>query len=124
MLLNSQVTHAITILNLLKDQVENLTIADMCKDRNLPAAFLQQIALKLKKAKIIASRKGPGGGYFLEKDTVTLLELCEVFHEPNEKWDGRQGEIGERLKYALSQILVITPNYVAPAGFIGVEVTQ
>jgi len=43
-------------------------ISDIAKKKNIPVKFLENILLELKKADILGSKKGKGGGYFLKKD--------------------------------------------------------
>jgi len=43
-------------------------ISDIAKKKNIPLKFLENILLELKKAEILGSKKGKGGGYFLKKD--------------------------------------------------------
>jgi Rrf2 family protein len=47
-------------------------IADIARTANIPKKFLEAILLTLKKQGILASRKGPGGGYSLAKSPATL----------------------------------------------------
>ncbi|MGB3007116.1 MAG: Rrf2 family transcriptional regulator [Chitinophagaceae bacterium] len=43
-------------------------IAEISKKKKIPLKFLENILLELKKAEILESKKGKGGGYFLKKD--------------------------------------------------------
>lgn len=43
-------------------------IAEIAKKKKIPLKFLENILLELKKAGILDSKKGKGGGYFLKKD--------------------------------------------------------
>jgi Rrf2 family protein len=52
-------------------------IADISKKRKIPLKFLENILLELKKANILDSKKGKGGGYFLAKPPKKIL-LAEV----------------------------------------------
>lgn len=47
-------------------------IADISKKKKIPLKFLENILLELKKAGILDSKKGKGGGYFLKKDPAKV----------------------------------------------------
>lgn len=52
-------------------------IADIARKKRIPLKFLENILLELKKAGILQSKKGKGGGYFLAKEPETIL-LADV----------------------------------------------
>ncbi|MBN8218586.1 MAG: Rrf2 family transcriptional regulator [Spirochaetes bacterium] len=58
----------------------SLHIEDIARRQDIPLKFLQTIILSLKKAKMVESKKGPGGGYFLVKrpDQIHLGDLIET----------------------------------------------
>ncbi len=47
-------------------------IADISRKKKIPLKFLENILLELKKAGILDSKKGKGGGYFLKKDPAKV----------------------------------------------------
>jgi Rrf2 family protein len=47
-------------------------ISDIAKRKKIPLKFLENILLELKKADILGSKKGKGGGYFLKKDPAKV----------------------------------------------------
>ncbi len=47
-------------------------IADIAKKKKIPIKFLETILLELKKAGILNSKKGKGGGYFFNQDPATI----------------------------------------------------
>jgi Rrf2 family protein len=47
-------------------------IADISKKKRIPLKFLESILLELKKAGILDSKKGKGGGYFLAQDPAKV----------------------------------------------------
>jgi Rrf2 family protein len=53
-------------------------ISDAC---NIPKKFLEAILLDLKRAGILGSKQGKGGGYFLRQDpaSVDLAEIVRLF---------------------------------------------
>lgn len=51
----------------------------LAKNQNLPYKFLSQIALDLKKAKLIKSKEGFGGGYTLLRDP-SQISIGDIIH--------------------------------------------
>ena len=47
-------------------------IAEISKKKKIPLKFLENILLELKKAGILDSKKGKGGGYFLKMDPAKV----------------------------------------------------
>ncbi|MBL7722547.1 MAG: Rrf2 family transcriptional regulator [Chitinophagaceae bacterium] len=47
-------------------------ISEISKKKKVPLKFLENILLELKKADILDSKKGKGGGYFLKKDPAKV----------------------------------------------------
>lgn len=61
-----------------KDKFLIQEISDAC---SIPKKFLEAILLELKRAGILGSKQGKGGGYFLRRDTreVNLAEVVRLF---------------------------------------------
>jgi Rrf2 family protein len=59
-------------------------IADISKKKKIPLKFLENILLELKKAGILDSKKGKGGGYFLKKDPskVKVANVIRLVNGP------------------------------------------
>lgn len=77
-MITKQVLLAADLLNELKTNPGSKMI-DFCDENNLSKAFMEQIGRKLVAAKIIHSKRGPGGGYTLYRDVVSLSELVKVY---------------------------------------------
>jgi len=63
-------------------QAGPILIADIAEKKKIPIKFLESILLELKKAGILNSKKGKGGGYFLNQDPekiqlATIMRLIE-----------------------------------------------
>jgi Rrf2 family protein len=60
---------------------DSYLIAELAEAENIPKKFLEAILLTLKSQGILASRKGPGGGYWLAKtpSTITLGNIIRAF---------------------------------------------
>ena len=54
-------------------------ISDIAQEANVPKKFLETILLDLKKAGILASKRGKGGGYYLLRHPKDI-NMAEVMH--------------------------------------------
>jgi len=61
-----------------------ILISEIATTENIPQKFLEAILLDLKKAAILASKKGKGGGYYLLKDPdhVNMADIMRLFDGP------------------------------------------
>ena len=52
--------------------------------QNIPARYLEQIFQRLRRARIVASKRGPGGGYTLARPAseITLRQIVEAVEGP------------------------------------------
>jgi len=59
-------------------------IKDISKRQEIPPRYLEQIFQKLKKANIVKSVRGPGGGYVLAKhpNKITVGDIIQAMWEP------------------------------------------
>lgn len=59
-------------------------ISDIASKKKIPLKFLENILLELKKANILDSKKGKGGGYFLKKspDKVKVATVIRLINGP------------------------------------------
>lgn len=55
-----------------KYQEGAIQIVEIAENKKIPLKFLESILLELKKAGILDSKKGKGGGYFFDKDPATI----------------------------------------------------
>lgn len=55
-------------------------IQEIAEKEKIPKKFLEAILLELRKAKILQSKKGKGGGYYLQKrpEDVNLIEIIRL----------------------------------------------
>lgn len=55
-------------------------IQDIAVDQRIPKKFLEAILLELKNAKILGSKKGKGGGYYMYRkpEDVNLIEIIRL----------------------------------------------
>lgn len=59
-------------------------ISEIAEKEKIPLKFLEGILLDLKKNGLLASKKGKGGGYFLEKpaETISIASIIRVLDGP------------------------------------------
>ncbi len=59
-------------------------ISEIAKKKKIPLKFLENILLELKKAGILDSKKGKGGGYFLNKspEKVKMATVIRLINGP------------------------------------------
>lgn len=81
--LTVDVQNAVELIKALKNE-DHLSLVEYAKDATISYEFLGQIAYKMRKAGILGSMRGPGGGYFLKNYDVTLLDLVKVFKRKRE----------------------------------------
>jgi len=67
----------------LNDGDKPLSLAEIAERQELPLAYLEQLFPKLRKAELVKSVRGPGGGYVLNKDIqdITILSIVEAVDE-------------------------------------------
>jgi Rrf2 family iron-sulfur cluster assembly transcriptional regulator len=74
--LNNANKYAITFLKELSHG-HATKVETVSKKHGIDYDFLQQLSLKLRRAGLISSRRGPGGGLLLAR-TVTLLDVVKA----------------------------------------------
>lgn len=59
-------------------------ISEIAVKKNIPLKFLENILLELKRADILGSKKGKGGGYFLKKEPcqVSVATIVRLVNGP------------------------------------------
>ena len=75
--------HALTYLGKQDDRTPVL-ISEIAEQTHVPRKFLESILLDMKKAGILTSKMGKGGGYFLLKDPkdIKLADVIRMFTGP------------------------------------------
>jgi Rrf2 family protein len=69
-MLTQKAIYAFRALTYLADHYETgpVLIADIAEKKRIPLKFLEGILLQLRKAGVLESKKGKGGGYFIKDD--------------------------------------------------------
>ena len=76
------------------DKEGPVSLADIAKRQSISLSYLEQLFAKLRKANVVDSVRGPGGGYLLTKgaDSTTISEIIIAVDEPIQTT--RCGEMG------------------------------
>ena len=64
-----------------------IRIQDISDRQAIPARYLEQIFQRLRRARIVTSKRGPGGGYSLAREAgeITIREILEAVEAPIER---------------------------------------
>jgi Rrf2 family protein len=85
-MLSKKSQYAFKALSYLVEKEKHLPvlISEIAEAKKIPLKFLENILLELKKAEILDSKKGKGGGYFLNQDpeTVSLAKVIRLVNGP------------------------------------------
>lgn len=67
-----------------RPQGKPVQIGELSESESIPVKFLEQILLSLKKAGLLRSKRGAGGGYFLDRtpNGISLREILEWVDGP------------------------------------------
>lgn len=67
-----------------RDPKEPVLIEEISNSEKIPRKFLEAILLDLRKAGILGSKKGKGGGYYLIKrpEDINMAEVLRLFDGP------------------------------------------
>jgi len=77
-MINSSVLNAASLLKALRDK-PGMKLRDFCDQEGFSLSYMEQIGRKLRVAGIVLTKKGPGGGYVLKQQNVSLMELLNIF---------------------------------------------
>jgi Rrf2 family transcriptional regulator, iron-sulfur cluster assembly transcription factor len=67
--------HLVTYIRLNSDGKTPVKLEDVAKDRDVSLSFLEQVARRMRLNKLITSVRGPGGGYLMAQDRISLADL-------------------------------------------------
>ena len=70
-------TRAVCYVAQHRDSADPITIQKIADEEDIPIRYLEQIMVRLRRAGVLKSIRGPGGGYRLPRDPSQIL-LCEV----------------------------------------------
>jgi len=85
-MLNKKTQYALKALMYLAEHKDDgpVLISEISVKKRIPLKFLENILLELKKDGILESKKGKGGGYYLNKapNKIPLARIIRLIHGP------------------------------------------
>lgn len=85
-MLNKKTQYAFQALMYLAEHKDEgpVLIADIAREKKIPLKFLENILLEMRKDGILESKKGKGGGYFLNKpaEKIRLADIIRKIDGP------------------------------------------
>jgi len=85
-MLSKKSQYAFKALGYLSEKYQEgpVLISEISKKKKIPLKFLENILLELKKAGILDSKKGKGGGYFLRKapSKIRIAQVIRLVNGP------------------------------------------
>lgn len=85
-MLSRKAQYAFRALTLLVDKYEQgpVLISEIAKKKKIPVKFLENILLQLRKADVLESKKGKGGGYYIKSDPAetTIAAVIRIVDGP------------------------------------------
>jgi len=85
-MLNKKTRYALQALQYLMDQraAGPILIAQIASEKQIPLKFLENILLELKNMEVLSSKKGKGGGYFLNPEAIQtpLAKIIRIIEGP------------------------------------------
>src|ERR671933_802881 len=85
-MLSNKAQYAFRALTYLVDRYDQgpVLISDIAKKKKIPLKFLENILLELKKAGILESKKGKGGGYYIREhpSKTTVANVIRIVDGP------------------------------------------
>lgn len=81
---SKKLDYGLYLLDILKKRNNKpISISDVAKEHKLPRAFMEKVALELKKGGLIRALKGREGGYVLTKkpEEINLGEVIGIFEK-------------------------------------------
>jgi Rrf2 family protein len=85
-MLSNKAQYAFRALTYLVDKYEQgpVLISDIAKKKKIPLKFLENILLELKKAGILESKKGKGGGYYIKQhpSKTSIAAVVRIVNGP------------------------------------------
>lgn len=85
-MLSKKTQYALKALTYMAERKKDgpVLIAEISKKKKIPLKFLENILLELKKAGLLDSKKGKGGGYFFKVDPqeISLAQVMRLIEGP------------------------------------------
>jgi Rrf2 family transcriptional regulator, iron-sulfur cluster assembly transcription factor len=98
------------VLELQRSGAQHLSLAEIARRQNVSLAYLEQLFVKLRRARLVESVRGPGGGYRLARPAAEIrvtevLEAVEESYSALEKGAGATGALSGSRAQSMSNRL-------------------
>jgi Rrf2 family transcriptional regulator, iron-sulfur cluster assembly transcription factor len=98
------------VLELERSGAQHISLAEVAKRQNVSLAYLEQLFVKLRRAGLVESVRGPGGGYRLARSAAEIrvadvLEAVEESYSAMEKGSAATGAISGSRAQSMSNRL-------------------
>jgi len=103
MLINTKSKFAvIAMINLAKLSKESpVKLSELAKRQKLSTSYLEQLFMKLKRAELVESVRGPGGGYKLPSLDISVAQIVKAIKPPEpgagKGWNSVSKQVGDSL---------------------------
>lgn len=75
----------------LNQDMGSITLAEISQRQDISLSYLEQLFAKLKRANLVKSARGPGGGYRLSRSAAEIA-ISQIIAAVDEKLDARKCE--------------------------------
>ncbi|OFW80572.1 MAG: hypothetical protein A2887_04290 [Alphaproteobacteria bacterium RIFCSPLOWO2_01_FULL_40_26] len=84
MILTTKARYAVmAVIEIAEDKNKQpVSLSTISKRQKISLSYLEQIFAHLKKSGIVQSIKGPGGGYVLQNQNITIAQIIKAIGEP------------------------------------------
>lgn len=91
----------------LKNKNDRISIQQISDEEDISKRYLELIFAELKKAGIVLSIKGAGGGYCLSEEpgSITVAQIAEIFEGGLDIIDNKEKISPEKIEYTLNKNL-------------------
>lgn len=76
--INRNMEVALSTIKAIRENGKNTTVKSVVEKTGESQHFVDQVANKLRRAGLITSHRGPGGGYTVEKTKITALDVAKA----------------------------------------------
>jgi len=82
MKISKRIRYGLRALLYLSKKKNFASVEEISKKEQIPSKYLEKILLELKRKKILASKRGTGGGFKLNLKEISLKDLIEILDYP------------------------------------------
>lgn len=84
MKITQDIEYAAKLITSIRASKSQVRLEEVSQANNISLHFLEQVARRLRIGGVIKSKRGPGGGYRMVKETISLADLIRLKHAASE----------------------------------------